>query len=121
MWLLYGVLIWLGLCLGFVILGIVLGNVLGYLEYIKEEIPDIFILNKEKRKNRRIERKMNKLMEYSIPELYKYFTQEQREYCSEASSAEEYCRRYHEVVLQDPDIVRAYFDTLRAEVEEKNK
>ena len=67
------------------------------------------------------EKRMNCFMEQAIPELYKYFTTEQREYCSQASSMEEFCRRYREVVKQNPNIIRAYFDEMKAKVGAKDK
>lgn len=106
MWLLYGVLIY------------VVGNIIGYvISYIKGKIQDSAIRDNEELK----EKRMNCFMEQAIPELYKYFTTEQREYCSQASSMEEFCRRYREVVKQNPDIIRAYFDEMKAKVGAKDK
>ncbi len=106
MWLLYGVLIY------------VVGNIIGYvISYIKRKIQDGAMRDNEELK----EKRMNCFMEQAIPELYKYFTTEQREYCSQASSMEEFCRRYREVVKQNPDIIRAYFDEMKAKVGAKDK
>lgn len=68
-------------------------------------------------KRRRNNRIISEFMVKSIPELYRYFTMQQRKYCLLAPSFEEACRRYREVVTQNPDIVRAYFNDLKAEME----
>lgn len=121
MWFLKAVLIYLGVCFGIAFLGEAVAFAVKCIKYIKERIPDIFVFSKEERIKRRTKRKMGGFMEQAIPELYKYFTEEQREYCSQTSSMEEFGRRYREVVLQNPDIVRAYFDDLKAGMKATDK
>lgn len=105
MWFLKAVLIYLGVCLGIAFLREAVAFAVKCIEYIKERIPDIFVFSKEERIKRRTERKMDKFMEQAISELYGYFTEEQRDYCLLAPTFGEACRRYREVVLQNPDIV----------------
>lgn len=89
----------------------------GILECI-EKIQDSFIKDEVERKKRQFKR----YEKYCKKQIFSQFTREQKKYCKQGSSKEEFERRFDEIISENPKIYRNFYreeskriDTLQKE------
>ncbi len=107
MWLLYGVLIYVGICFSIIILCCVFGYVLGYLRNKFDILKTFFKTKKEEEKI-----DFDNLLAPINQRMFEYFSEEEKQYCLSAPNQTERKRRFLEILAIDINIMRAFFDNM---------
>lgn len=107
MWLLYGVLIYIGICFGFTILYYAFGCVLNYLRDKFDILPTFFKTKKEEEKI-----KFDNPLAPINQQMFEYFSEEEKQYCLSAPTQAEREHRFLEILATNTNIMCAFFNNM---------